>query len=112
MLPKKFKLPIEDFPKKGELVYRGELLSLKKTENDLGRARIGVVVGKRINPKATTRNSLKRLIYNFARESLPKLPTGTDLLVVIEAPMIEVSSEAKKTLLSNLSKAVKALDNK
>ncbi|MDZ4231254.1 MAG: ribonuclease P protein component [Patescibacteria group bacterium] len=112
MLAKRFKLPIGEFPKRSQLVFRGQLLTIKKAPNQLEHPRVGVLVSKRINPKASTRNSLKRTIYDTLKEKLPVLPTALDLLVVVEAPIIEIDLKTKQMLSQDLDRGLGTLSTK
>jgi len=112
VLSKKHRLPIKEFPKGGATALRGKLLSFKRAGNSLDRARVGVLVGKRINPKASVRNALRRFVYRFYREHLNSLPTEEDLLVIVETPIIEFDSSVEGILRGDLTKSLKTTDNK
>jgi ribonuclease P protein component len=57
------------------------LLVLYTADNDLGVARVGISVSKRIG-KAVTRNRVKRLIREAVRPLLPSIPAGRDLVFI------------------------------
>ncbi|MEX2054107.1 MAG: ribonuclease P protein component [Candidatus Colwellbacteria bacterium] len=112
MLAKKLKLPIKEFPKRGASTSRGKLLAIKRIPNGLDYSRVGILVSKKINPKASARNSIKRIVYSAFGERLLALPTGMDLLVVIEAPIMVISVDTKKELLEDLDNSLGALTTK
>ncbi len=109
MLSKKLKLSIKEFPKGGNFCFRGDKLSIKKAPNKYDYSRLGVVISKKTSPKATVRNWIKRVIYDFFREHLEKVPEGIDLLVVIGGHIIEANSDIKDALNAELEKGFKAL---
>ncbi len=55
-------------------------------ENGLGRARLGLSVGRRKIARATARNRFKRLVREAFRLNKEKLPKGVDLVVVPREP--------------------------
>lgn len=77
------------------------LLVLYVAPNDLGVTRIGISVSKRIG-KAVVRNRAKRLIREAARQYLPVLPPGRDLVFIARSGMAEASYE-------QVSRAVESL---
>lgn len=57
------------------------LFTLLYRRNALDHTRVGVVVGKKLGG-AVWRNRSKRRFRELARQSLPRLETGLDLLIV------------------------------
>ena len=109
MLAKKLKLSAEEFPQRGTLCFKGERLSLKKASNKRGYSRLGVVVSKKVSAKATVRNWVKRVVYDFMRIHWVDIPKGVDLLVAVSGHIIETSPDTKKALCDELEKGLKAL---
>lgn len=109
MLPKKLKLSAEEFPQRGTLCFKGEKLSLKKAPNKSDYSRLGVVVSKKISAKATVRNWIKRVVYDFVGAHWEDVPEGVDLLVAVRGHIIETSPDTKKALCDELEKGLKAL---
>lgn len=81
MLAKRFKLPIEEFSKKGrKRTLSFSCFSLKILPNSCGYNRIGVVVPARAVPQATGRNRIKRQIFDLS----PRFPQKSlDILVYV-----------------------------
>ena len=77
-------------------VYRTEHFVLYLRPNPIGQARLGVVVAKRLAPRAVTRNLIKRL----AREIFRKASLGgVDCIVRLsQAPVRRPSSAATRAL--------------
>ena len=77
-------------------VHRSEHFVLYLRPNSIGQARLGVVVAKRLAPRAVTRNLIKRL----AREVFRKASLGgVDCIVRLsQAPLRRQSSAATRTL--------------
>lgn len=66
-------------------------------ENDLGSARLGIIVSKRIIPKATARNFVKRTVREIFRRNFPR-SGAVDVLVKARKQLPESSSERKSAL--------------
>jgi len=64
-----------------------EILGVKLILNNLGYNRFGVLVGLKINKKATIRNKIKRRIKAAIRLDEPFLKKGYDCVVVV-SPLI------------------------
>ena len=67
------------------------------------------MVSKKVSSKATARNFVKRIIYDFLGEHLEKVPEGLDLLVVVGGHIIETNSGVKDALRKELAKGLEAL---
>ncbi len=76
MLKKKYKLPIQLFPGKRGKLLKSPHFTLKIFPSSLGFSRFGVTISAKTAPKAVKRNELKRLIFNWAKESGSKLPVA------------------------------------
>lgn len=64
--------------------YRTENFVLYARPNTLGHARLGVVVAKRLAPRAVTRNLVKRLAREIFRKAELK---GVDCIVRLSQPL-------------------------
>ena len=64
--------------------YRTENFVLYARPNTLGHARLGVVVAKRLAPRAVTRNLVKRIAREIFRKAELK---GVDCIVRLSQPM-------------------------
>lgn len=58
----------------------GALLTVHYMPNQLGHARLGLIVGRKIAKRAVQRNYMKRVLRELFRQQQPELP-GLDLLV-------------------------------
>ena len=80
---------------------RTEHFALYQKPNALGNARLGVVVAKRLAPRAVTRNMIKRLAREIFRKSV--LP-GVDCIIRLSTPVVtrqqSASTSSCKTLLA------------
>lgn len=66
---------------------RGELFEIRFRENDLGVARLGLVMPKRMAKRSVLRNSLKRLARESFRVRTARLP-ALDLVVRLVKPSV------------------------
>ncbi|OGY57496.1 MAG: hypothetical protein A3C03_01670 [Candidatus Colwellbacteria bacterium RIFCSPHIGHO2_02_FULL_45_17] len=86
MLGKKYRVSVQDFPRKAKTAYSGKLFVVKKSPNTRRHCRVGVIVGKNSGKKATRRNKTKRIIMDAFRESGNVLNTpGNDYLVIMSS---------------------------
>ena len=102
------------FPKRDRLVSNGQfkavlarklrvsdgLLTLYIAENDCGRPRAGVSVGKSCGP-AVVRNRFKRLLREAFRQSRERIPAGFDYLIMISPQWLKrtgKSAEVKEAV--------------
>ena len=105
MLAKKYKLPIEKFLAKRPLIAgRSDLIGLKILPNNLEFSRFGVVIIKKVSAKATDRNKVKRIIFDFIRIKKFYLKPGLDILINVfpqkkEIEKIELERELLNTLI-------------
>lgn len=83
MLSKKYRLPVQFFIKKSGKIYKSQYFLLKVFASDLDYCRFGVVVSKKVAPKAVDRNKLKRLIFNFLRGKLDSMLNNDYLLILL-----------------------------
>lgn len=97
----------EDFEavhKAGRFFSEGNI-SLKAKKNNLGRTRIGIMVGLKFSKKAVERNKIKRQIREITREFLPdKLKKGFDVVIMPKKSREIVSFESLKENLENVFK--------
>lgn len=85
--------------------FSASLLSLNWIPNKTNTTRIGVVVGKKIAAKATTRNTLKRRFREAAHKLYPEIPAGLDVAIVIK-------EKAKDANFSDIEKEMSQLVKK
>ncbi len=91
-------------------VFRTAHFVLYARANELGHARLGVVVAKRLAPRAVTRNMIKRL----AREMFRKADLiNSDCIIRLSAPVAKrdqsaASRKDKVTLTAELAQLMKS----
>ncbi len=94
MLPKKNRLrKKKDFErvfKEGKNA-RGTVLYFKILETKEPSSRIGFIVSKKISPKATERNKIRRRMKESVRAALDMLKNSWDI-IIIASPQIKKSS--------------------
>lgn len=97
MLKKKNRLPGKGF--RAEKTYSLPGLSLKISKSSQSDARFGFVVSKKIDPRATSRNKIKRAFRKFVRENLKEIKSGVDFLFIVKnAPSDETFIELERLL--------------
>jgi len=79
--------------------YKTPFFILRINKNNLNKNRFAFVVGRKVSPKATVRNKIKRRLAAIIRGEKEKIKLGTDM-VIIALPGIEKINftEIKKTI--------------
>lgn len=94
MLAKKFKLNIAEFiQKRPSFVKKGPFFAVKMATNGLSYSRFGVVVGKKVDKRATERNRIKRLFYRTINERKIQNIPGQDVMIVIYPEVKQFAKE-------------------
>jgi ribonuclease P protein component len=104
MLPKKFRLPIQDFFKFSEdrpaKQRKSEYFILRARENGLGFGRFGAVISKKVSKSSVVRNKIKREIFNaISAEKINKKEKKDFLVTVLPSVGRLKKTEIKKELL-------------
>ncbi len=107
MLAKKFRLPVNAFPAKARIFYRGQHFTIKISSNNLSYNRVGIITTKKTTPRAVGRNRLRRKIFDLFR-GMPafapasakatagkKALAGKDLLVLLKPIKLDRDAEEK-----------------
>lgn len=94
MLAKKYKLNIEQFIQKRPIfVKKGPFFSVKIGANSLSYSRFGVVVGKKVDKRATERNKIKRMFYQEIRTRKLQHISGQDVMILVYPEVKQFSKE-------------------
>ena len=103
MLPKKFKTPIQNFPRGAKTIFSDRFVVVKSHENNLKHIRLGVLVNKHVSPSSVKRNSLRRQFFSCLAEVIKnKTPkSGVDLLIITKTPIMALTREELKNSLKN-----------
>jgi|GEM_PF-794838 len=72
---------------------RGKILLVVACENELGRTRLGLSVGRKIWKLAVRRNRLRRIFREAFRLTYPELPQGVDLILIPAEPRLDPTLE-------------------
>jgi ribonuclease P protein component len=87
MLPKNYRLRLKnDFDrlfKEGKFAGQA-FLTLGFAKNKLDISRFAVIVGKKVNKKAVTRNSIKRKVVEIIRLNLKQIKPSFDLVFIVK----------------------------
>jgi len=100
MLAKKFRLPIQLFFKKAGKNFKSRYFLLKIFSSKLSFSRFGIIVSAKVNKKATERNRLKRLIFDFLRQKQKELPIREYLFILYPS----IASARKEEIIAELEK--------
>ena len=93
MLPKKYRLPIQNFVGKKGRSDKSRYFLLKIFPGVYKFSRFGIIISRRVSKKAVDRNRIKRQIFNFLREIKNQLPIKDYLIIVHpEAAKLDKSS--------------------
>jgi len=98
MLPKKLKLPIQEFLGKKGRIVKSAYFSVKIFAPAAKVSRFGVTVSLKVSKKASERNRLRRLVYSLTGEYYNRIPAG-DYWITILPP---AATADKKTLEADL----------
>lgn len=82
MFERKFRLPKGYF--KSEKVLSSPFYSLKLAKNGMPFSRFGIVVSKKIDKRATTRNKIKRKFRTCIERTFGKIVGGYDFLFIFK----------------------------
>lgn len=85
--------------KKG-LKFNNTYLSARFVLNKQNINRYGIVVSKKTLALATSRNTLRRQIYEILRLSSTQTTTGLDILFTIKPPLSTLSFQQKQSILA------------
>mgnify|MGYP001598962116 CR=1 FL=1 len=101
MLAKKYRLPIQEFVGKAGQSRKGRHFLLKIFNPNNVYSRFGVVISKKVAVKATTRNRIRRIVFDFFSSKLD-LPTGDYLVIVLSG----ADNLSKEELIGELIKSI------
>mgnify|MGYP001563774204 CR=1 FL=1 len=103
MLPKKFKTPVQSFPRGAKTVFNDRFVTVRAYKNNLKHIRLGVLVNKHISPSSVKRNYLRRQFFSCFAEAIKNKSTkgGVDLLIITKTPIMALTREELKVSLKN-----------
>jgi len=107
MFKKKFRLQVQHFPTKAKVVFSGNFITIKVSNNSLGYNRVGVIIRSGVVKKATNRNSIKRFILNFFKIEIDSISPKKDILIIFKTKT--TNDKFKKDLTEELSTAIEKL---
>jgi len=84
MLSKKQRLPIQDFLLAKATVRRSPSFTVKTFRTSLPYSRFGVVISKKVAPKATERNRIKRQIFSLLAPYAASPENPRDVLIIVQ----------------------------
>jgi len=90
---------------------KNNFFSLKSKPNRLNTVRIGIIVSKKISPKSTERNKLKRRIREVFKALLPKISKNTDIVLNAFPRSLELNFQEIKKNIIELLKKVRLLND-
>lgn len=94
MLAKKYKLPVAAFLRKKTVGLKNQpYFNLKISFSELNYSRFGVVISKKVSPKAVVRNKIKRIIFDFLRKKHFQEFPGKDILIIIYPDAAKLEKE-------------------
>ncbi len=102
MLAKKFRLTTEAFPlharQRPSHVRRSASFAVKAYPPLAAHARVGVVVGKKVDARAVVRNRIKRQAYDVFGRALPHLPVADYVCIVQPGAQTKTKKELQDEL--------------
>ncbi len=82
----------------------GDLMTVAVVPNDLGHARLGLSIGKRVWKSAVKRNRVRRLFREAFRLEYAALPAGYDLILIGSRPRVQPELAATRAELVRLAR--------
>ena len=112
MLPKKNRLKkrrdFESVFRKGK-GFRENFLFLKKNKNNLHQTRFGFIVGKRVSPKATVRNKIRRRLSSLVQKRLAKIKNGFDVILIAQPGLEDKNFREVEKIIDRLFQEAKVI---
>ena len=106
MLGKKYRVPIQSFPKNAKTIFSGGLIVLKSSANKVLRNRAGVIIRKGVVKSSVKRNKIKRTVFSVFENNPAVLGgRGKDYLVIVNV-LGESDDSAYTALTKELESAV------
>ena len=90
MLPKKYRLPIQDFVTQRAASQRSPYFAVKIFPAVLPYSRFGVVISKKVAALATERNRLKRVLFSALN---PKTAPAKDVLIIVQPAISKLANK-------------------
>ena len=100
MLKKNYRLTA--FPRKSEKSFSTQYFNLKISKNNLEISRFAFVVSKKIDKRATVRNSLKRKVRSVIEEMFDNIKGGFDFVFFPKQTAIKVTRDQIQEEIKNL----------
>jgi ribonuclease P protein component len=83
---------------KAKTIIGTSCLTVKAQANGMQMSRVGIIVSRRVDNRATKRNSIKRMVRNIIYEHLASLVTGYDMLFIVRKCAKDNPAELKKNV--------------
>jgi ribonuclease P protein component len=99
MLPRSYRLTKKtDFEKayRSKWAVGGRFVLVKIITNQLGHNRVGIVISKKVSPKANQRNKTKRWLRQIVRNFVIKNNTELDIVIACKASIKEADYQSLK----------------
>lgn len=74
-------------------VTRFPFFTVRYQSSDAELSRVGVVISKKVSPKAVERNRIKRLIHTCLLTSLPAWKVTHDMLIIVHPGAASLTNE-------------------
>jgi ribonuclease P protein component len=103
MLPKKYRLPKREFKeifKSGKRIHSPYFTIVYKKDLKLENPQIAVVVGLKVDKRATRRNKVKRRIKTILKDKLEDIPHNIKVIITTKNPVVNLKFENLHKILS------------
>lgn len=100
MIPRKARLPVSSFSGSRNAAVRLAAGTAKYARNGTARNRIGIIISKAVDRRATVRHAIKREI---ARAALAVPARGFDLLIIVSPEMGKLPGTKRREAAQNLA---------
>jgi len=103
LLAKKYRLPIQSVIGKNARVIKTPFFLFKIFPSRFSYSRFGIIISKKVAPRATQRNKLKRIIFSACN---PKENPGKDFLMIVSPKIKNLTKEEIIKQLQELFNAI------
>lgn len=93
MVPKKYRFQVQQAPRSPAQLIKSRYFFIKAWPGAAKHSRLAVVVGARVDKRASRRNALKRSLYDAARPWLLAARPPVDIVAALQSAAVGLKPE-------------------